>query len=139
MEGDPSIGPAGSSDVSSVARTQGCGGSELHPDQDLKGPTATLFSHDRVTAIRTGWCWTREGRSLKPYTTSATSSRALRRPWAPKRTPPASAGTSWTVSRRWWMVRGPAGSVSRRASRPQRWGRAGQGIPEGAEGDDYLL
>lgn len=83
------------------------------------GWTRTLRSqwppspHDRVTAIRIGWCLTREERSLKPYTTSATSSRALRRPWAPKRTPPGSAGTSWTVSRRWWMVRKlPAGGGS---------------------------
>lgn len=81
--------------------------------QNLKGLMATLSPHNRFTAIQTGWCWTREGRSLKPYTTSAASSRALRCPWAPKRTPPGSAGTSWTVSRRWLMVRRPVGSEKR--------------------------
>lgn len=125
VEGDPSVPPAGNSDVSSVARTWGCGGSDLRPGQDLKRPMATLSPHDRVTAIRTGWCWTREGRSLKPYTTSAASSRALRRPWAPKRTPPGSAGTSWTVSRRWWMVRAPARSQARASCRRGGRGRAG--------------
>lgn len=64
-----------------------------------------LLLHSRGTAIRTSWCWTREERSSKPYTTSATSSRALRRPWAPRRIQPGSAGTSWTVSRGWRMVR----------------------------------
>lgn len=88
---------------------------------------ATLSPHDRFTAIQTGWCWTREGRSLKPYTTSAASSRALRCPWAPKRTPPGSVGTSWTVSRRWLMVRGPVGSEKRPFLSPG-WGwRVGVG------------
>lgn len=81
-----------------------------------RGWTLMEHSEQRFTAIRTGWCWSREGRSLKPYTTSATSSRALRRPWAPKRTPPGSAGTLWTVSRRWQMV--PTGWIQTLAARP---------------------
>lgn len=113
--GGPTTPPAGIP----VARTWGCGSSDPRPGRDLKRPMATLSPHHRVTAThRTGWCWTREGRFLKPYTTSATSSRALRRPWAPKRTPPGSAGTSWTVSRRWWMVRRlPAPGVGRGGAR----------------------
>lgn len=107
-------------------RTRGCRGLDLGPGRDLKEPVTTFSPRDRVTAIQTGWCWTREGRSLKPYTTSATSSRALRRPWAPKRTLPGSAETSWTVSRRWWTVRGPVGSEDKASAPRGGAGRAGE-------------
>lgn len=122
----PRLLSGGSRVVARVAGSRGCRGLDLGPGQDLKGPAAPLSRHDRVTATQTGWCWTREGRSSKPYTTSATSSRALRRPWAPKRTPPGSAETSWTVSRRWRTVRGPAGPEDG-ASRP-RGGAGGAGV-----------
>lgn len=88
------------------------------PGQDNN---AYLVSYGRVIAPRTAWCWIREGRSSKLYTTSATSSRALRHPWVPRRIPPGSAGTSWTVSTRWRMVRGPGRAV-------------GKNILEGARG-----
>lgn len=56
--------------------------------------TPTWHSRQRVTNIQTFSCWTMEGRSLRLYTTSATSFRASRDPWAPRKTLHASAETS---------------------------------------------
>lgn len=52
------------------------------------------FQLHLVTNIQTFSCWTMEGRSLRLYTTSATSFRASRDPWAPRKTLHASAETS---------------------------------------------
>lgn len=61
----------------------------------------------RVTNIQNFSRWTTEGRSLRLYTTSATSFRASKDPWELRKTLHASVETSWTVNRRWMMVGSP--------------------------------